>query len=314
MRAATVAPFVPCLLIALLAATAAAQDDVEPELPGEALPETDASVAEESRATDRAPLENGFVHSHHLQFRVNPLGVSLLSDLGYRIHLFDSDSMLLQGTRLDFGLSTRLSPAYAWGGPYVEVTPVAFLKLRAVFRPLFYFGTFGFLYDDFGSRDARWDGEALAQIADDGLGESAFGLQLETSATLQLRLGPVVALYENKYQWYWMDVDGEFYYEPNEDFLFARDDALWSMTGTLGYLIGADPAEWFLLVVARYERHQSRETDFTRQQLGGMLLWKVPRSWIRWGEPRVALLVLNYLDHPMREGEMYGALQISVFF
>jgi hypothetical protein len=293
----------------MAAQAAVAQDDS-----GESVGVDEAGVAGDDDAA-AAPREHGFVMTHNVQVRLNPLGLSLLSDFGYRLQLFaDSDSMLLQNTRVDFGVSTRVTPAYIWAGPYIEATPVAFLTLRVAMRPLWYFGYYGFIFDGFESRDAQWDQDALDDLEEADVGERTYGLEIDTSATLQLKVGPIAAIYENRYTWYWMQTAGQFYYEPSEDFLLERDDAIWSMTATLGYIIGADPADWFLLVAPRYERHVSRETDFTRQQLGGLLLWKVPRDWIAWGEPRVALLVMNYLEHAMRDGGMYLALQISFYF
>jgi hypothetical protein len=289
-----------------------------PEEPAQATPDGTGSESEPqpsneaSRSEGEGGPHSGFVDTTKLQFRVNPLGVLLVSDTGYRVVLFHADSLLLQGTQLDVGVTSRLSPVFALGGPYVEVTPVAFLKLRAEVTPGGYFGILGYLHE-FASRNDDWSPDRIDQIQRDDLGHSASGWRALVGGTLQLLVERVAALFENSYTWYWMDVQRP-YYEGFESLLLEPSDAVWTMAGTLGYVFGADPDEWYLLVAARYDRQQTRDTDFTRQALGGLLLWKIPEAWWSWGKPEVAALLETYVEDPYITGELTFAFELSLHF
>ena len=71
-----------------------------------------------------------FRHASLLGVRYNELGLGVFSDTGFRRSLFSGDSLLLQGTYLEGGVVTQLSPANLHPGLYVELVPLAVWKTR----------------------------------------------------------------------------------------------------------------------------------------------------------------------------------------
>jgi hypothetical protein len=245
-----------------------------------------------------------------LQLRVNPLGLTLVTDAGYRVPLSDSQSLLLDGTHLDVGLTTQVSPAYAWAGPRIEVVPLAVLVLFASAQRLYYFGTFGYLYE-LGGLDADWSPERLSQIEDDGLGQTAWGSLVEVGGTLQALLAGVAAQVTTVYRWVWMDVETA-YVEPWHDLLLAPHDATWTVTALLGYLLLDDYHG--LLLGGLAEHTLTREGGTKRDVAGLLVLWVVPADWWRWGSAEVAGLVGLYARDPYRKGEPFFGAELSVAF
>ncbi len=251
----------------------------------------------------------GWLVRGQLQIRANPIGLSLLNDVGYQAPMWDSEATLLDGTTIEGGLSTGLSPAFAWAGPYVEWLPLAVLKLRGSVHGMNYFGTFGYLYEP-EDEDLSWDSDALSRSSDEGLGQSATGWMAMGQATPQILLGRVVATAETSVRYISMDMEGT-YYEPYFDLLMEPDEVMWKTRPTVGYLLGSDLARSYLLVGARYERAWSRRAEESRDTVGMVWNWKMPPSIMTRGAPEVAGFVGAYVDHSQR-GDVapYGAVQL----
>ena len=116
----------------------AAQGAPEKAVPEEEVLEPEASQQE---AKD---VQGNHLHVHSsFALRAIPIGTQLGVDGGYRMMLFDSESVLLKDTYLEAGVTTTTSPSNFWGGAYIEALPVAVLKLRASAQSLNYFGTLG---------------------------------------------------------------------------------------------------------------------------------------------------------------------------
>ncbi len=240
----------------------------------------------------------GFHLQSALQIRPFPIGVSLRTQGGYRIPLFDSEELLFANTYVDTGISTSLSPAAFWAGPYVEVLPLAVLNLRFTAQFMSYFGNFGFLYVPDGA-DREWSLDALDESADQGLGQSATGLLIEAQATPQMRVGRVVFQAPSAFSWMRMDVD-DHYYEPIYDLFFAPTDTFWVTRPTLGYLIGSDLSVSYLMLGARWERVAVRNTEVVRDTVGVVFNWKIPPTVMEWGDPALSGFGGVFLDHPNR--------------
>ncbi len=250
----------------------------------------------------------GFVARGVLQLRANPIGLSLLNDVGYQAPMWDSESLLLDGTTIEGGVTTGLSPAFGWAGPYVEWLPLAVLELRASFHGMQYFGTFGYLYE-LQDEDRTWDSDALSRSSDEGLGQSASGWMAMGRATPQILLGRVVATGETSVRYISMDMEGA-YYEPYFDILMEPDEVMWKTRPTVGYLLGSDLARSYLLVGARYERVWTRRAEESRDIVGAVWNWKLPPSIMTRGAPELAGFVGAFVDHSQR-GDVtpYGAVQ-----
>lgn len=261
------------------------------------------------------PMQRHLRHESQLQIRAFPVGLSLFSDSAVRQPLWDSDNDLLAGTYVDAGVTTGLSPAFAWGGPYVEILPVAVLNLRASAQVMNYFGTFGYLYTPEGD-DRDWGTDALDRASDESLGQSAQGWRVELRATPQALVGPVVVTAETSYQRIGMDLERP-YYEPYFDLLFEPSETLIITRPTLGYLhlFGEDAADGFLIVGARWERAIVREADMVRDTVGLVWNWQIPEAWVETGTPTVAGFGGVFIDHPNRGSvSPYLGMQVAVDF
>lgn len=257
-------------------------------------------------------FERGLYHVSNLLWRVNPGGLALVTETGYRLFLYDSDHLLLSSARLDMGLDGRVSPANVSGGPYVEIVPLAFLRLRLTLRPNYYWGAFGslFVVDDV---DSDWSPDAQRDVRDAGEGVADGGLMLTFDGVLQGKVGPIVFLHDQHYWQYWMGLDSP-YLEGRYYLLMEPNDAIWWMATTVGYTIGRDPTEWFLIIGARHDMMRTRVHRYQRHLLGGAMLWKIPTSWVSWGNPMLAMLVEVYVDDPWRRGEPYWIGQLTFQF
>ena len=298
--------FAAIFLVSAFAQPAIAQDvedgdaesEAEVEMASEEIGDDVDLTADEGELSDEESEESdaGLRHASQLQVRAQPVGLSWLSDTAFRVPLWDSDNDLLAGTYLDGGVTTALSPAYGWGGPYIEILPVAVLNLRVATHFKNYFGSFGYLHVD---EDGDWSDEALDHTSDEGLAQSATGWRLEARATPQMLIGRVVITGETSVHRMEMDVDDP-YYEPYFDLLFEPEDTFFITRPTVGYLIGSDLSRWFVLVGARWERIVTRESDVVRDTAGLVFNWQMPDSLMDFGDPAIAGFGGVHIDHPTR--------------
>ena len=280
---------------------------------GEELEEAalDSEEIEGSAGVEEAE-DQRFHHSSSLQIRATPIGLSYFSNTSHRFSLWDSESPLLDGTYLGAGATTTLSPAFGWFGPYVEVLPVAVLRLRASLQVMSYYGNFGYLYVP--EDGETWDDDALERAWDDSLGQSATGWQAELEATPQLLVAGVVFTAETSMRRIDMGTESA-YYEPFLDLLFEPQDTVIITRPTVGYLLGSDPARTHLLLGARYERAMVRNADITRETVGMVFSWRMPPSIVETGTPTLAGFGGLFMDHPTRgDWAPYSGMQASVEF
>ncbi len=258
------------------------------------------------------PAEGGWRLHTDLGLRGIPVGVNAITDVGWRVPLFDSESLLLRKTYLDVGLTNGLSPAYLWAGAYIETLPVALLQLRLSAQYMQFFGTFGHLFEPSPTPD-DW---SLDDVDDRGgitEGKVTHGLLVEGRATPRLKLGNVVAFAELRFMWLSVEDVGDTWYEPYYDIALAATDQMLVARPTLGYLLMAeDPTRTYLLVGARWERTQTVETDLTRDLIAGLILWKIPTDWWASGSPKLAVLAGGWAQHPLDRGAPYVAAQLSL--
>lgn len=262
---------------------------------------------------DAQPAEGGFRAHTDVAVRGIPEGVNAITDLGYRLPLFDSENMVLRGTYLDGGVTTGLSPAYLWAGGYVEALPVAVLQLRAAIQYVQFFGTFGHLFQP--RADGEWDLEALDADGDIDQGKVTHGLMYEGRATPRVKLGNFVAFAEVRFVRFEIeDIEGPWY-EPYYDILLEPEDNMLIARPTAGYLLLAeDPKRTYLLLGARWERTLTQGTDLTRDLVAALALWKIPTDWWSTGAPRLAVLAGGWAQHPNDRVLPYVAAQLSMTF
>lgn len=241
-----------------------------------------------------------------MQLRAVPIGLSFVSDAGYRLSLSDSDSTLLNDTYAEVGVTNNASPAYLWGGPYVQILPIAVLELRASLQYMGYFGNFGYLMVPDGRTNRDWDVDNIRRFDDQNLGTPSTGWLATGSATGRLKLGNVVGLVPFEFRYLDVNVDGAFY-ESTFDILLEPRDTYWSLTPTLGYALSFDQLDSYVLPALRWEHTESAGTDITTDIAQIMGLWKLPSNW--WSGHKMELIVLGgyWVDHPNRQGTPYLA-------
>ncbi len=245
-------------------------------------------------------------HKSLVGLRYNRLGLSWFADQGYRVPLSQSRSMLLKDTYIEAGATWMLSPANFHPGAYVEAVPLAPLQLRVQASQLRYFGTYTAFHEFAQGTEADWSDEALDAIEDSDDKRHETGVQIDGRATLRLKFGRILALFENRLTYFLIPdmAQANTWYETYSDTLLAREDAIHTMFGTLGFLLWGDTHRDMLLIGARYHRDATFETEVERQILTGAILWRPSRSsWYRGAKPTFGLLAGAYLDDPYRSGE-----------
>lgn len=181
------------------------------------------------------------VAHQQLVLLLNPMGAEHALDLAVRGPIGDQRDLLFQGAHVMAGAVTYVSPVYAIGGGYVEVSPLSFLVLRAEITgggmwPIGmdgagYFALAG--YDDPRARD-----RTLA--ADQAHGAS--GWSFSGSATLQgmVPVGPVRLLMADELGLTRTVVGGgDHYYSMKYDLVLAREDVVLTHSAFAGVELDA---------------------------------------------------------------------------
>lgn len=265
------------------------------------------AAAEENKEPD----DEGLRAQTALQLRAVPIGLSFLSDVGYRVPLSDSDSTLLDGTYREIGITNNASPSYMWLGPYVQFLPLAVLELRGSVQYMGYFGTYGYLMTPEDQSDPDWSLDAIDRSDDLDLGVPSKGWQVSGSATGRLKVGNIVSLIPFEYHFVDMAI-GETYYESTFDMLLEPTDSYWLLKPMAGYVFQMDSLDSYVLSAFRWEHGQTNRTDVTRDIAQLMGIWKMPGGW--WDGHEMQLVVLGgyWVNHPNREGTLYLAGQFKV--
>ncbi len=246
-----------------------------------------------------AAAQTGLRSTTTLAFRATPLGINAISDVGYRVALFDGASPLLENTYVEAGASFGFSPAYLWAGGYVEAVPLAILPLRFSAQYANYFGTLGHLWlprDD----QPDWSYSAIDALRDTNDGVASSGLMLQAVANPRVLLPSGVAVsLETTWNHFRMDVDDRWY-EPFFDVLLEPTDSFWTFRPTAGYMFRGDDGANRVLLAARWEHRTTVRSDVSYDLLGLVGVWFLPDDLIGFGESRWSALAGTYLYHPSR--------------
>lgn len=285
------------------------------------------ALAEEEAAAERACERDGLhvCSTTAVALRGTPLGLNVISDLSLRMPLFaGSDSRLFQGAYVEAGPSIGLSPAYAWLGGFVQALPVALLQLRASAQYVNYWGYQGY---NIPIEDPS-QGWSLSDIGDAQQRDriTMDGLMLRGQVTPRYRSGRIVVTMETDFVHLAMndfkrDRNAEpgafepvFYHEPYFDIVLEQSDSFLWFKPTLGYLIGRELSNAYLLLAFRWDRLQTSGTDLDRDIAGLVYLWQMPRSWGLRGEPQLSGFLGAFVNHPSRDFAPYFGTQYIMRF
>lgn len=168
---------------------------------------------------------------------LNPMGAEHYAEVAGRVSLGDQDSLLFTGAHLEVGAVTTLSPIYAAGGAYLQVSPLSFMVLRAQLtgEGIWPIGMSGAGYYGFDSYDAHRHPQDFPADA----GGSAIGFRAHFTAALQgmVPLGSARLLFVNQFGGERAEIGTEPYYQDvRHDIARARAD--WLLTNEA--FIGVD--------------------------------------------------------------------------
>lgn len=239
----------------------------------------------------------------------NPVGVQDVSELSWRWDLFASKSALLSDAHVAVGVASDLTPAYARGGPFVELSPLSILDLRLGAEPVYYFGSFGHAasYPSLDSDFSRAAREARKDTA-----ASGWGSRVYLAPTLKAKAGPWIGVVSAELERWDVDVAGPFFYEPLRDTLLAAHGAtLWRGAALLLHerRLGQG-RKW----VAGVAYHSTRVSDASQNRIGklGVVgVWVLGERRLGVFEPTLSFHGFDYLEDPWKKGELGVAVAFS---
>lgn len=166
----------------------------------------------------------GVVHQRFIAL-LNPMGMEHTLEVGARTRLGDPREVLFMGAHAEGGLVSYVSPVYAMHGAYVQVSPLAFLVLRAelTHSQLWPIGMSGAGY--YGLSGYEEDVSPSALNAERGA--AAGGWSARAYATVQglVPLGPVRLLIQDQLIVQHASLGGaSHYYDMKWDLILARQD------------------------------------------------------------------------------------------
>jgi hypothetical protein len=257
------------------------------------------------------PATAGLRHTSALGVRNDRLGLGVFSDTAWRWRLFDSEHVLLRDTTLDVGVVSQLSPATLHPGVFVEVVPVAVLKLRASVQRLQYFGWFGGLSS---YPDGDWSPPRLTESSREHSGDRAGGYLYDARATLRGKVWRIVFSLEGQRSVFDFEAPGPVH-EPVSDLLVSPDEALTQVRATLGFVVhGEVQRPGSLMVAGLHQYFRTDDTDVVRHLPGLAVVAKPPTDWWSTGDPTLAVLGGVFAVDPYREGSPYiGSLLTMTF-
>jgi hypothetical protein len=240
---------------------------------------------------------------------VNPLGLQNVVEVSWSRPLSRSRSPLLEGAHLSFGLSHRLTPAYARGGAWVELAPLSVLELRAGAEPVAYFGTFHSLLP-FSSYDDAFGDEA--RRARSGA-EPGAALRVYAAPTVKARVGRLLLRSRADLEWWTARAPGPYFYEPFRDTLLQSSGDTLVATETVALWSLREEGRGRLLAGPVHELTVVRDAPRNRRQdVGVMGVWGLGARRLGLHDPVVYLKVVRYLQEPNRDGQV--AAQVALGF
>jgi len=235
-------------------------------------------------------------------FRAQPIGLAWLPRVGYRVPLSDSKALLYDGTHVEVGGVSALSPASLHAGGYFKVVPLAPLVLKLEAQQLRFLGLFGNLrtFD----RPADWS--VLDESLDVTSGEHATGYKVRAESIFRVVLGPILGIVSYSGNWQGMDMPADQnWYDPTLDMIFEPNDFMHELHANLaGILWGHPKASEVLALGIRWHSMVTEKSGYKRQMLGGLALWK-PGILVE-QDFTILATVCGYLEDPYRTGPYVG--------
>jgi hypothetical protein len=156
---------------------------------------------------------------------LNPMGMEHTLEVGARARIGDPHELLFMGAHAETGVVSYVSPVYAIHGAYVQVSPLAFLVLRAelTHSQLWPLGMSGAGYYGL----SAYDDDVSPAALNAERGATATGWSARAYATLQglVPLGPVRLLIQDQLIVQSASLgEASHYYDMKWDLVLARQD------------------------------------------------------------------------------------------
>ncbi|WP_375768020.1 hypothetical protein NR798_41095 [Archangium gephyra] len=275
-----------------------------------------APAASAQGVPQEPPPQHRLVYRNLLVARLNPLGLLDEARLSYRYRLYRSESPALRDNFVSIGLAPGVSPAFGRLGVVAEVQPLSILQLWGMYEFVANFGTFRQLQSFPSARSDFSDTELYARdelpAGDARRPYANTGTQLTLGATLQFKVGPVVArslfrlvrpdmsLREGDRVFY------DIYYDvlaPNRGWYFVNDADLLYQTGR-GLTVGLRWASSHAFYgPEHFAPGEPQENLNTTHRLGPVVAYTfAEREGARFNSPTVLLMVNWWLTHRYRTG------------
>ena len=161
------------------------------------------------------------VYSNALSGRYDPWGGEDRIELEYRLRLFDSKSVLWNGTFLGLGLTPTVTPFMTRAGATLTVRPISIASVAVAYNYVFWYGALGHVQafaspgDDYSDTAlGRGEGRALATT----------GHELVLRGNLSAKLGPLALSDVAEFTYARTDLEGRggYTYNPRVDALVAN--------------------------------------------------------------------------------------------
>lgn len=243
---------------------------------------------------------------------VNPVGAEHMIAVGVRAPLGDQDELLFGGAHVEAGLVDYTSPIDARYGAYLQVSPLAFLVLRAELTgiSMWSLGMDGAGFFPVEGYDADIRGENLAA----GTGGEATGTNVQLSAIVQgaVQLGPVRPIV-----WSQLAVDHEtlgdapYHFSPRYGVVLRRED--WMIGSSTMALLEIALEPGVLLRVGAYDdvRYVPGSGSLSNQ-VGPIVALALERVDPSIPEILFLLRAATYTDHPTLEGQWTGLAGVII--
>jgi len=167
--------------------------------------------------------------------RYNPVGLINRFQMQYRHRLFHSGSIFTRDNHIGAGVYSQFSPAFARGGPHIEIRPMSMLVLSASYEFVSYFGTFGHL-NSFADPNSDYSDTALENADDAGTAYALMGRELTIGVLGQMKLGPLAVRANTRFVHGDYEItDGDTaFYDPVYDAM--RENNAWMVTSDIDLL------------------------------------------------------------------------------
>jgi len=162
----------------------------------------------------------GFNFEQSVGYSYNPLGLEFASIFYYKIPLINSDNILFESTKIEFGFDNRFTPGDDRLLLYFKIEPIAFfdIKIRAGFMQTYDLLSFGFTEVE--NYKSEYDSDGLSDKSQ----ENKTGYWADCSFRLKLMIGKIIFLNTFFINYVNFGSENKYFYERHQDIILKYTD------------------------------------------------------------------------------------------